>query len=687
MKYDYETIVRNKNELIELQHVLEKDDDFFLGSSDLEESQSAQEESLLVRDSDHAYDVNVLFVTGTIERQAFHSFERMLFRATRGNMYIRYGEIDKKIIDPKTGQSVDKNVFIIFFHGEELNKKITKLCETSGANLYPCSDNLNQRKEVAQQLLERITDHEKVIEETTRSRYEILSLIARDMESWKTILTREKAIKHAMNCFSFERGRKYFIAEGWVPTDYMGLLHDAIRRGEDIHPSAVESLVTPVETSEIPPTCFHVNKFTSSFQELIYAYGVPRYREINPAVFTIVTFPFMFGVMFGDIGHGLMLLATTIFLILKEKSWKHKKLHDLIQPAFDGRYILLLMGLFSIYAGFIYNEMFAVANNLFGTNWTPVPGSNFYTRINHNRAYEFGVDPVWKGAGNELIFYNSLKMKMSIIIGVTHMTVGLILKFINSVNFKNYLDIFCEVIPGITLLLSLFGYMCFLMFFKWGIPFYDNERNGLSPTREEAPQILPMMIYMFLSPFSDPPNMIPLFNKQGLVQGILAVIAVLMVPIMLLPKPFILRYQHNKKKLERDEENALVDGSEEEFEFSEVMVHQTIETIEFALGSISSTASYLRLWALSLAHAELSTVFWDLGLVQLGLGVGPFIVTFAVFGLWLILTVGVIMVMETLSAFLHALRLHWVEFQGKFYKADGYLFIPLSYKNLNQETD
>jgi V-type H+-transporting ATPase subunit a len=94
--------------------------------------------------------------------------------------------------------------------------------------------------------------------------------------------------------------------------------------------------------------------------------------------------------------------------------------------------------------------------------------------------------------------------------------------------------------------------------------------------------------------------------------------------------------------------------------------------VEFVLGAVSNTASYLRLWALSLAHAQLAKVFWDKLMMQYGIDTGSVVLTVVGFAGWAACTAGVLLGMDVVECFLHALRLHWVEFQNKFYRADGY---------------
>lgn len=102
---------------------------------------------------------------------------------------------------------------------------------------------------------------------------------------------------------------------------------------------------------------------------------------------------------------------------------------------------------------------------------------------------------------------------------------------------------------------------------------------------------------------------------------------------------------------------------DEDESFGEVMIHQAIHTVEYVLSTVSHTASYLRLWALSLAHAQLSEVLWSM-VMKKGLQAeeGEFWkagLLFITFGTWSVFTLAILVVMEGMSAFLHTLRLHW----------------------------
>lgn len=69
------------------------------------------------------------FVAGVIQRERLPAFERLLWRACRGNVFLRTSEIDDVLNDTVTGEPVNKCVFIIFFQGEQLKTKVKKICE------------------------------------------------------------------------------------------------------------------------------------------------------------------------------------------------------------------------------------------------------------------------------------------------------------------------------------------------------------------------------------------------------------------------------------------------------------------------------------------------------------------------------------------------------------------------------
>lgn len=225
----------------------------------------------------------------------------------------------------------------------------------------------------------------------------------------------------------------------------MEIIDEALKRALERAGSEVAPILHSVTTEATTPTYFKLNKFTLAFQNIVNAYGVPRYGEVNPALFTIITFPFLFAVMFGDCGHGILMFITALFMVLFENRLATKgSSGSIFNMFFGGRYVILLMGAFSVYTGLIYNDCFSVSLNIFGSSWRSNISESYlrtkseilYTGdTNHSQfsgnPYPFGIDPAWHSSNNKITFLNSIKMKMSILLGTMQMFFGLVLSLVN----------------------------------------------------------------------------------------------------------------------------------------------------------------------------------------------------------------------------------------------------------------
>jgi len=144
--------------------------------------------------------------------------------------------------------------------------------------------------------------------------------------------------------------------------------------------------------------------------------------------------------MFGDVMHGAILFVFATYLCFADR-----KPGTAIAEFGKVRYMLLLMGFFSFYAGVMYNDFTSLPLELFGKSCYEVVDK--VATLKDNCIYPIGVDPYWYAARNELTYMNSLKMKLSVIFGVSQMALGVIMKAFNNVHFNKPIDFIFEFIP------------------------------------------------------------------------------------------------------------------------------------------------------------------------------------------------------------------------------------------------
>jgi V-type H+-transporting ATPase subunit a len=636
-------------------------------------------------------------VAGVIPQSEQDRFARMLFRATRGNTFTHFQQIPEAIQDPETGKTVRKSVFVIYFQDNRngvslsaMGERIKNICRSFGLHVYRWPHSREAADERRAALSSQLEDQDRLLRaHETYVSAEAGSLLqeARSggnsvIEEWRLFCIKEKSMYATLNLFE---GNMNLRASCWYPAAEEDQIRTMLIRhsSQQGHSSAmlVSDRTLPQRR---PPTYIRRNEFTAVFQDLVDTYGLPRYGEANPMLLTTVTFPFLFGMMYGDIGHGVLLFSFGLWAVWSADSFRYS-----VPVLYTSRYMIVMMGFFSIYAGFLYNDFFSIGLNIFGTRWregvkdansNSVTFEPMYDITNSGGAgpYPFGVDPVWHGSQNELLFMNSLKMKTSVIFGVVQMIAGLLLRFSNAYSERNFLDFCCECVPMMVFMCCFFGFMDYMILYKWVTPL------------ENSPSIINSLIAMAM--WQD--DSAAMFG-MGIVR-LLMILTMLTVPVMVAPKPIILAMRHHAQQSHRGhsslpDSESLCEVREakehEEFNIGDVVIHQVIETIEYVLGTVSHTASYLRLWALSLAHQQLSLVFFQ-KFILAGMSASfPFNVVglFVGFAGWFMATLFALIGIDVMECTMHTLRLHWVEFQSKFYKADGYAFVPYRHLDILEE--
>ncbi len=162
---------------------------------------------------------------------------------------------------------------------------------------------------------------EALEEGITRAREHILSL---EETLHHLHATRIRRLRHlhwrvqasltlAQTIAGFRKFRYSYLLSGWVPEPGVERLRRSVVA---VSPETTIEVAQPtVQERAVAPFQFSNPPLTRGFQQLVTIYGYPNYEELDPTLLLTLTFPVIFGVMFGDVGHGLLLVALGALLL------------------------------------------------------------------------------------------------------------------------------------------------------------------------------------------------------------------------------------------------------------------------------------------------------------------------------------------------------------------------------------
>ena len=481
---------------------------------------------------------------------------------------------------------------------------------------------------------------------------------------WEEVISREHHLEETKTFFG--KTHRTYVLNGWVPTKKVKHFvktieeHKKLNIALDIHkhtdkphgghyPADVGPLEGEVASEEpgAPPTKQTNSRWVRSFQILTNAFGDSSHNEIDPTWFMALSLPIFFGLMFGDIGHGLLFFLFALLGFIAKR--RNIDAGEMINYFIQGSGMLMVLGLTSVFFGVLYGEFLGIdisglmINGVYvyqGLKYSPFGQTTAGFLVNLFRFFDFEgginwfLDPhspynLWilgdPHAHPTPIWFSAFEMPehlpptiasptwilfvLSIMIGFIHLSIAIGLDAVNKIRHRDWRH-------------AIFGSIIWLAFL-WGLA-YMIFNYGIN------------------------------FMSWPLIE---------MVLFLILPAVIMLVG------------GIVVFGFMTGF----------MEGIEKFIESISNTISYSRILALNMAHAGFAKTFLFIGgvaaaevnTILLQLEVGGFSFLLSLIAMLLIGTIFVLL-MEGLLSFIHSLRLMWVEAYLKFYAGTGYQYAPLT---------
>ncbi|MEM1545641.1 MAG: V-type ATPase 116kDa subunit family protein [Candidatus Methanomethylicia archaeon] len=220
---------------------------------------------------------------------------------------------------------------------------------------------------------------------------------------------------------------RMFVFDCWVPKEKLSIVTETIDKYSD-QLSIYEVIEDLEEIEEKPPTVIDEKSKLGGFAALTRGFGIPVYGEIDPSIFMMITFPIFFGIMFGDVGHGLIFFIASLYIMHIKR--KKISIPDIFRPIVQGADILIICAVFSIFFGFLYGEF--LGSNEWFKALTNINGKPIYSILGLSGLEEEVAEHRWF----------IILMKLCIYIGMLHIIFGLVLDIINKITEKEYKHMF-----------------------------------------------------------------------------------------------------------------------------------------------------------------------------------------------------------------------------------------------------